>query len=159
MGESANTFGFSSGKSSTSGKQSSSSRAVFDEQGQSLLNRVTNFQPSDLNSSTQAQIAAIQNSTSNDLPGIIASARSAGYNRPGNWGQGNVADAVAQRLAQRDVALSEAQTTAAMQQAQNEITNNQTLAALLSLLRGEDTTGTYKERSKQSGFNFTGAIK
>ncbi len=160
MGDIGATLGLTKNRSSSSGKENTSITPTFGAQGQALLNRLTGYAPFDVNSAVQGQIAAIQNSTANDLPGILASARSAGYNRPGNWGAGNVAGAAAQRLAQRDVALAEAQGTAAMQQAQNELANNQTLAGILSLLRGETSNRTYSEKSKGSGVSggLSGAI-
>lgn len=151
--QTAISSGFSnmSGSGTRSGVQSST--PVFDAQGQSIINRLTDYTPADISNQVAASNAAIQANTRNQLPGIIAQARGAGYGKADNWGQGNIATAAANALGQRDVQLAGLNAQAAQQGIQNQMANNQTLASVLSMLRGETSTTSEKSRQGQSGFS------
>ena len=145
-----------SGSGTRSGTQSTT--ATFTSQGQALIDRLMNYQPADVGSQVAAANAAIQANTRNQLPGIIAQARSGGYGKAANWGQGNIASAAANALGQRDVQLSGLSAQAAQQAAQNQLANNQGLASVLSLLRGENSVSTEKSSQSQKGFSLGAAL-
>jgi hypothetical protein len=142
--------GTQSGSSSTSG--SGSTTPTFDARGNALVSQLQNSNITDVNSAAQSAIAAQNAKTNSELGSVLAGVKSGGYGRATNWGQGNMAGAAANVLAQRDVANAGLQTQAAQQTAQNQLAQNQNLASLLSMLRGESTT--QEQQTTGSSKNF-----
>ena len=145
-----------SGSGTSSGTQSST--PVFSGQAQSFINRLASYQPEDLSNKTAASSTAIQANTRNQLPGIISQARSKGYGKAANWGEGNIASAATNALGQRDVQLAGLNAQAAQQGIQNQQANNQTLASVLSLMRGQTGTSTGSMSQSQKGWNAGGSL-
>lgn len=146
-----------SGFSSSSG--TSSSTPVFSAQGQSIIDRLSNYTPEDVNSSAQSAVAAQNAKTQAELGGLLAGAKSLGYGKATNYGQGNMASAAAEALANRDVNNAGIITQAAQQNAQNQMQNNRELISLLSLMRGETNTQESKTKQKTGGsWNFGSSL-
>jgi hypothetical protein len=162
MGQGPTTTGFSSGyaNQNSSGTQntSSTSTPTFDARGNALINQLQNSNITDVNSAAQSAIAAQNAKTNSELGSVLAGVKSGGYGRATNWGQGNMAGAAANVLAQRDVANTGLQTQAAQQTAQNQLSQNQNLASLLSMLRGETNVGVNKQATNTSGWNLGGKM-
>lgn len=146
-------LGYSSGSGSGSTQQASATSPIWTGQAKSLINQLaSNTAATDINSATQSQIGSILANTQTELPGLIADARSQGYNRAANWGQGNIAGQIASALSARDVNLANVGAQAAQAQAQNQLTQRQQTLGLLSLLRGESSTGTSQTKQSQSQY-------
>jgi hypothetical protein len=158
MGQGPITTGFSGGfgSQSSSGTQntSSSTTPTFDTRGNAIISQILNSNLPDVNTATQNAIAAQNAKTNSELGSVLAGVKSGGYGRATNWGQGNMASAAANVLTQRDVANTGLQAQAAQQAVQNQLARNQSLANLLSMLRGESSTGINRQKTNTSGFNF-----
>lgn len=156
MGSSATGYNFGLGSSSERGTSSSSSTTnpLWSEQAQRYINSIGETPIRDVNASTQGSLASIIANTQNELPGLMASAKSAGYGKATNWGQGNMASAAAQALGQRDVQLANVQQQADQFTAQQELAKQQNLLGLLSLMRGESADSTQVTSAKRNAKNF-----
>jgi len=148
------------GKTSQSGSSSSSSSSTptFDARGNALISSLQNADVTDVNTAAQQAIAAQNAKTNSELGSVLAGVKSGGYGRATNWGQGNMASAAANVLAQRDVANAGLQTQAAQQQAQNKLAQNQNLVSLLSLLRGEQNAGSGTSSGSSTSSNIGGSL-